>query len=568
MNLKKITSKVFLALFITALGFKSIAQQPGSFMIPDLDGYKRAYKMNYGGAQGYKEFFKTYKDSYLDTVYYVANSIKTLDNTRSGWRLTDAVGIAFPYCGKLSASGGGNANPDENMFLKAGGYNNLELDRLFGKKGNFGLGLLGGYAFYGVDQTAYKAKYNSYWYPATNTSASSATLLKSKPYEVFYLLAGPVATFGLGKKLTLDLTAKVGAANNDVAYVGANNSITGEILHRTQPNHKRWAIGGNAGLRLMYKIAENWGLGLNVNAFNSNTEYEVLDQARNNSGEIFETFERRQSNFNFGVAIQRMWPTDKKPVYVPLNKLDPPIPALVAFTPSISSPSDQTFASSAFSNEFSWISNDNSADKANEMFTFKLYRVSGKEPILVKTQKENSLKLDSPLPVPADVCTTDDYYYTVHSTKGTSFSEIATASFKIKSDAAAKCGDTTNMINKDEAGAKAVYLTRILGNESYTRQIVKYDEGKGCKCPIDTLTKSGSRLVEYFKQYSANRELSAWPDGLPIPRKASGFIYEVRQIFDGENGEQKPGPAERYKLEVDRKTRAVTIVPITAKKRR
>jgi hypothetical protein len=571
MNLKQITTKLFLALFLTAFGFKSIAQQPGCFMIPDLDGYKRAYKMNYGGAQGQKEFFKTYKDSYLDTAYYIANSLKALDKTRSGWRLTDQVGPTIPYCGALSQKGVNGANPDENMFLKGGAYNNLEVDRMMGKKGNFGLGLLGGYAFYQVDQAAYKAKYNSYWYPATGTAASQATLLKSKPYEVFYLLAGPVATLALGKKLTLDATVKAGPAHNDVAYVGANNSLTGEILHRTQPNQKRWAVGGNAGVRLMYKFAENWGLGLNANAFNSNTEYEVLDQARNNSGEIFNTFKRRQSNFNFGAAIQRIWPEQKKFVYVPLNKLDPPVAALVAVTPSIVSPCDQVVTSSAFSNEFVWASNDNQADKANEMFTFKLYKVPSKEPILVKTQKENTLRLDTPIGSPADVCTTDEYYYTVHSTKGASFSEIVTCSFKIKNAAAegAKCGDVSNLVAKDAvAGTKALYLTRILGNESFTRQIVKYDEGKGCKCPVDTLTRTGSRLIEYYKQYSSGSEITTWPDGLPIPRKASGFIYEVRQVYDSANGESKPGPAERYRMDVNRKTREVTITPINSRRRR
>ena len=330
------------------------------------------------------------------------------------------------------------------------------------------------------------------------------------------------------------------------------------------------AIGGNAGVRLMYKIAENWGLGLNANAFNSNTEYEVLDQARNNSGEIFNTFKRKQSNFNFGAAIQRMWPTDKKPIYVPLNRLDPPVAAPVAVAPSITSPCDQVFTSSSFSNEFAWVSNDNLADKANEMFTFKLYKVPSKEPILVKSQKESTLKLDAPLGSPADVCSTDEYYYTVHSTKGASFSEIVTCSFKIKNAEAegAKCGNIANMVSKDEAGAKGVYLTRILGNESYTRQIVKYDEGKGCKCPIDTLTKTGTRLIEYYKQYSAGREISTWPDGLPIPRKGSGFIYEVRQVYSAENGDSKPGPAERYRLDVNRKTREVTLTPINSTKRR
>jgi hypothetical protein len=186
MNLKKTTPKLIATLFILAFGFKTMAQQPGCFMIPDLDGYKRAYKMNYSGAQGYKEFFKTYKDSYVDTAYYIANSLKTLNPIKSGWRLTDQVGPTFPYCGKLSASGGGSANPDENMFLKGGAYNNLELDRMMGKKGMFGLGALGGYAFYGVDQKAYNNKYNNFWFPATKVPLSNATTLKSKPYEIFY----------------------------------------------------------------------------------------------------------------------------------------------------------------------------------------------------------------------------------------------------------------------------------------------------------------------------------------------------------------------------------------------
>ncbi len=186
--------------------------------------------------------------------------------------------------------------------------------------------------------------------------------------------------------------------------------------------------------------------------------------------------------------------------------------------------------------------------------------------LIFTTQKENTIKLDSPLPVPSNVCDSDEYYYTIHSTKGASFSEMVTSSFKIKNPES----DGVNCEKvKEVKEASPVYLTRILGNEKYTRQIVKYDEGKGCKCPIDTLTKTGSKLVEYYKQYSNARELSSWPEGLPIPRKATGFIYEVRQVYEpGLDGDQKAGPAERYRLDVDRKTRAVTITPIANTKKR
>ena len=71
-------------------------------------------------------------------------------------------------------------------------------------------------------------------------------------------------------------------------------------------------------------------------------------------------------------------------------------------------------------------------------------------------------------------------------------------------------------------------------------------------------------MIEYYKQYSAGSELSTWPDGLPIPRKASGFIYEVRQVYNAADGEAKPGPAERFRLDVNRKTRAVTLTPISS----
>jgi hypothetical protein len=573
MNLKKSTPKLFIIAFFMVIGFKTLAQQPGCFMIPDLDGYKRAYKMNYGGAQGYKEFFKTYKDTYVDTAYYIANSLKAMSPIKSGWRLTDQVGPTFPYCGGLSQkSGNSNLSADENMFLKGGAYNNMEVDRMMGKKGMFGLGALGGYAYYGVDQKSYDTKYNNYWFPATKVPLSNATLLKSKPYEIFYLLAGPVATFGLGKKLTLDLTAKAGPAHNDVVYVGAKNTLTNEIIHRTQPTEKRWSLGGNAGMRLMYKFAENWGLGLNANAFNSNTKYETIDPSAvgSNYKLISRIFDRKQSNFNFGAAIQHIIPQEKRPIYVPLNRLDPPVAAPVAVAPSIVSPCNQSYSSTPFNNQFTWASNDNLADKANEMFTFKLYKVPSKEPIFAKTQKENTL--DYALVAPTNVCDTDEYYYTVHSTKGASFSEMVTCSFKLKNAAAdaAGCASAAALAaaKGEVKSAGPIYLTRILGNENFTRQIVKYDEGKGCKCPIDTLTKTGSKLVEYYKQYSDGRELSTWPDGLPIPRKATGFIYEVRQVFEpGVSGDQKAGPAERYRLDVDKRTRAVTLTPITSRKR-
>jgi hypothetical protein len=319
----------------------------------------------------------------------------------------------------------------------------------------------------------------------------------------------------------------------------------------------------------MYKFAENWGLGLNANAFNSNTKYETIDPVAvgSNYKLVAQTFDRKQSNFNFGAAIQHIWPTAKQPVYVPLNRLDPPVPAKVAVTPSIVSPCNTTYSSTPFNNEFTWASNDNLEDKAEEMFTFKLYKVPSKEPIMVRTQKENYLKLDNSLGAPSNVCDSDEYYYTVHSTKGASFSEMVSCSFKIKN--ASSDGVNCGIARAEVAAATPIYLTRILGNESFTRQIVKYDEGKGCKCPIDTLTRTGSKLVEYYKQYSNGRELSAWPDGLPIPRKANSFIYEVRQVYEpGGSEEQKSGPAERYRLSVDRKTRAVTLTPISSSKRK
>jgi hypothetical protein len=570
MNLKKITPKLFVALFFLLIGFKSLAQQPGCYMIPDLDGYKRAYKMNYGGAQGYKEFFKAYKDSYVDTAYYIANSLKALNPSNAGWRLTDQVGPAFPYCGALSAKNKNtNLSADENMFLKAGAYNNLEADRMFGKKGMFGLGLLGGYAFYGVDQNSYETKFNAIT-PSYKINGTTS-LLKSKPYEIFYLLAGPVATFGLGKKLNLDLTVKAGPAHNDIAYV-ANKTSTNELIHAVLPTNKKWSVGGNIGMRLMYKFAQNWGLGLNANAFNSNTEYQTIDINQSNGlrGPQALDWKRKQSNFNAGLAIQHIWPTNTKPVYVPLNRLDPPVAAPVAVTPSIVSPCNQTYNSNPFNNEFSWTSNDNLEDKANEMFVFKLYKVPSKEPILVKTQKENTLRLDSPLATPSNVCDSDEYYYTVHSTKGASFSEMVTCSFKLQNAAAtgANCAVAKAEIASAVAAATPVYLTRILGNESFTRQIVKYDEGKGCKCPIDTLTRTGSKLVEYYKQYSDGHDLNTWPDGLPIPRKATGFIYEVRQVYEPGSGNQKAGPAERFRLDVDKRTRAVKLTPINNRRGR
>ncbi len=567
MNLKKTTTRLFIALIFTFSGLNLKAQQPGCFMIPDLDGYKRAYKMNYSGAQNYKEFYKAYKDSYIDTAYYIANSLKALSPSNAGWRLTDQVGPTFPYCGALSAK---NANTglsaDENMFLKGGAYNNLEADRMFGKKGMFGLGVLGGYAFYGVDQKSYETKYNALT-PLYKINGSTS-LLKSKPYEVFYLLVGPVATFALGKKLNLDLTAKAGPAHNDIAYVG-NKTSTNELVHAVLPTSKKWAIGGNLGMRLMYKLTQNWGLGLNANAFNSNTEYQTVDinGATGLRGPQAVEWKRKQSNFNFGAAIQHIWPTSTKPIYVPLNRLDPPVPAPMAIAPTIVSPCNQTFKSTDFTNEFAWTSNDNLADKASEMFTFKLYKVPSKEPILVKSQKESTLKLDSPLTGPANVCDTDEYYYTVHSTKGASFSEIATCSFKLANANASAAGCVVKNGEVGPVGTQQVYLTRILGNESYTRQIVKYDEGKGCKCPIDTLTKTGSRLIEYYKQYSDAHDLSTWPDGLPIPKKSNGLIYEVRTVYDV-NGSQKTGDIERFRLDVDRKTRAVTVTPIGGKKKK
>lgn len=565
MNLKKITTKLLPALFLTIFGFKSMAQQPGCFMIPDLDGYKRAYKMNYSGGQGYKEFFKTYKDSYLDTAYYIANSLKTAAPIRSGWRLTDQIGLNYAYCGSFNGKGANGLSDDENMFLKGGATNNLELDYMFGKKGMIGLGVLGGYAYYRVDQKSYEARYNNTLFPLYGVPASSTELLKSKPYEVFYLLAGPVATFYLGKKLSLDLTVKAGPANSSVVYVGATNKVTEEIIHRVQPTEQRWAIGGNAGLRLMYKVAENWALGLYGAAFTSNTEYETLDPISAGKVRSF-VFDRAQSNFSGGLAIQRIWPTRRDLTYVPLEKLAPPVPAKVAVKVSIESPCDQIYKTADFPNEFKWKSNDNLEDKAEEMFTFKLYKVPGTTPILVKTQKENYLKLDSPLPAPAEVCSTDEYYYTVHSTKGSSFSEMETCSFKLKdatAEGASKCSE-----GEKGAPCAPLYLTRILGNEKYTRQVIKYDEGKGCKCPIDTLTRSGSRLIEYYKNYSKTMEPTTWPDGLPIPRKATGFIYEVRQVFDCDNADSKPGPAERYRMDVDRKTREVTITPMNSKKKK
>lgn len=577
-----LSSKLSALALLFVVIMQSNAQQTQScYTIPDLDGYKKAYKINQNGALGYKEFYKLYKDQYVDSAYYIANSLKNLAKVPAKWRLTDQAGLAFPYCGSLSDANKNNAigNADENMFLQMGAYNNLEADRFFGKKGIFGLGLLGGYSFYRVDKDAFNKKYANY---QSIVGANAANVIsRTKPYEVFYLLAGPVATIGLGKKLNLDLTVKAGPTHNDVAYAGQDlrksisNAPNGtpvenfEVIHRTQPTDKRWSLGGNLGARLMYKLSERWGLGLNANAFSARkVQYEVMDPiSTGNNYRIQSTrWNRTQSNFNAGLAVQHIWPNVKKPVYVPLVRLDPPVANAVAVAPSLQQPCNQVFSANKFNNEFTWLSNDNMEDKANEQFIFKLYKVPGKEPILVKTVKGNSLRLDSPLLAPSDVCSSDEYYYTIHAVKGSSFSELVTCSFKIKNENAdgAKCGNCPEVA--PVAAATPVYLTRILGNENFTRQIIKYDEGKGCKCPIDTLTKSGTRLIEYFKQYTNNDQLSSWPSGLPIPRKASSFIYEVREVFEpgAETASGKGGAVTRYRMAVDRKTREVTLTPISS----
>jgi hypothetical protein len=562
MNLK--TSFARLILFVAVLSVsKTFAQQPGCYMIPDVDGYKRAYKVNSAAALSSKAFAKTYGDKYIDTAYYIDNSLKNIARKNNNWRLTDQLGVAAPYCGDIDT--------DEFMFLSPGAYNNLEADRFFGKKGILGLGVLGGYTYYKVDQDKYKSKYNNYWAPLSGLNSSNINILDSKNYQHFYLMFGPALTFKLAKKLGLDLTFKAGPSFNSVARVGAENRLTKEVVQRIQPTSDRWDLGGNAGIRLMYQVADRWRVGANANAFYANmggaTEYESINPISSGSTYKLQSIldDRRQSNFNGGIAIQHIFPTATKHIYTPLVKLDPPTASPIAVAPSTVSPCNEIFTENKFGNSFTWKSNDSQSDKANETFTFKLYKVPGTQPILVKTVKEPFLALEQGLPVPADVCGTDEYYYTVQSNKGASFSEMVTCSFKIKNAAAAsaKCGDISNMVSKAEAVPAAsanVFLTRILGNESYTRQIIKYDEGKGCKCPIDTLTKKGTKLVEYFREYTNASELSTWPDGLPIPRKASGFIYEVKEVYAGED--EKTAKTKRYRMDVDRRTRAVTLRPI------
>lgn len=560
MNYRKFLPKILTLTFLLNTG-AIFAQNAGCFLIPDLEGYKRAYKINQSGALPYNQFYKTYKDQYLDTAYYVSNALKNMSRLNNNWRLTDNVGIAAPYCGGLDT--------DEHMFLKPGAYNTLEADRFLNKKGWLGLGLLGGYTFYGINKDKFADKYNNFWSAFSGVAKPNIQLHDTKNYQHFYLMAGPVASFKLGQKLGLDLSAKVGPTYNDVAYVGAKNALTGELIHRVQPSHDRWTLGGNAIARLMLPIADRWKLGLNGTAFFANpfkaTKYETLDPVStgNNYRVLSQLWDRKQSFFGGGLSVQHIFPTIQKHVYVPLAKLDPPTAAPIAIAPSLINPCDQVYTTTPFNNEFAWKSNDTQDDKANETFTFKLYKVPSKEPILVKTQKESTLRLDTPLPVPTGPCDADEYYYTVHSNKGASFSEMVTCSFKLRSaNAVANCADANALAERKVAPAN-VYLNRILGNESFTRQIIKYDEGKGCKCPVDTLTRKGSRLVEYFREYSNNNELSTWPDGLPIPKKATGFIYEVREVYAGADGEQTAS-TKRYRMAVDRRTRAVTLTEISS----
>jgi hypothetical protein len=562
MNFKKFLPKI-LGLTIALVATQAKAQNAGCFLVPDLEGYQRAYKVNQSGALPYNQFMKANKDSYLDTAYYVANSLKPLAKKDNNWRLTDNVGVAAPYCGGLKS--------DEHMFLKPGAYNTLEADRFFGKKGRVGLGALGGFTYYQVDKTKFADKYNNFWTQISGVPKPNIELSKTKNYQHFYLMVGPALRFGLGK-LGLDLSTKFGPSYNDAAYVGATDKLTGQLVHRVQPGSDRWTLGGNAMLRLMLPIADKWKIGLNGNAFYANpfkaTKYETLDPVSSGNNYKIQSLyhDRRQSFFGGGLSIQHELPTIQKHIYTPMEKLAPPVAAPIAVAPSLLNPCDQVYSSSPFNNQFAWKSNDNQADKDKEMFTFKLYKVPGTTPILVKTQKEATLSLDTPLPTPSGICDTDEYYYTVHSTKDASFSEMVTCSFKIRNPgASANCVDAAAAAAMAErnVGAQNVYLTRILGNENFTRQIIKYDEGKGCKCPIDTLTRKGSRLVEYFREYSKNGELSSWPEGLPIPRKASGFIYEVREVYNAENGETTTG-TKRYRMNVNRNTREVTLTEMNA----
>ncbi len=510
---------------------------------------------------------KTIADGYhLDTAFYKNSNLRKDFQKPSHWKLTDRLGIAFPYC---------KEGKDESLFAKPGFFNTLSVDKYWGM---FGLGILGGYQQFSIDN-AYKTTLRN----KIGYNGQTLKTIETKNYQDFYLLVGPSVSIPVAEKLFIDLGLKGGAFYSSAPVLGfENDEKPAAVRYEVRPSENSWNLGANLNLDILYEIAKNWQVGLTAAGYLTQTNYKELYAANssNDNKLTINSFKREHGGFNLGLAVAHKFKTCTGNTIYTL--LPPPPAPVICYTPSLADGLNGKifdFGSTERPN-FKWKSS--SLTPEQEDYIVKVYKADGSgTPIYQQTSKNNTLSLPTDLTLGGS--DGGFYYYTVQSSiEKKCLSEAAAASFiykpkPIEVDLAAtkpvsdqykiKIFGGSTSTTYDKSGTPGTSVRRKTVRKSYKPKSTTATASTVKKRIIPRRKSTGSTTIKTttntstvnYENVTENPNIK-WPSDLPLPKSPSIYEYEVQRL---NSGDCKPtGTVAKYRFYIDPKNPSdIRIVP-------
>jgi hypothetical protein len=468
-----------------------------------------------------------------DTAYQHFLVMKQRPPYQNGWKFASTVGPTWPYCGSWNAT-------DGTQFLKTGLGINIHADHFWGK---VGLGALLGYQSFGVDKTAHQAamvKLAQNVAYGVSIPANQVGFLPYKGAEHLYLMAGPVVSFPLGRKLTFDAGLKGGINRVDPATMGAYSLADGTSIMNVTPSSNRWHIGYNLGLALLYRITDQWSLGGAADIYNTSMNYYVQGYKK-----APEEFSRLFGGYRAGLAVAYKLAQNKVVAIAPLTPPNCAAPVLEEGT------NGKRYEVGTYERPvFKWRSGGAGGE---EQFVFKLYKQGVNNPVYQTTTNLTTVLWPADLPFAKDP---GYYYYTVHSTRvnkgGTCMSEMATGSFGVPEPIRERivkevCDKFTHKIYGGEV-IPSYTVKRIVKDTICTCNDKDLYEYKYIRKRRAKDAKTEQYVSSYSKDFDKADLKAELPADFELPKQRSTFIYEIQQMPCGENKQVKT--VARYKIYV------------------
>jgi hypothetical protein len=310
-------------------------------------------------------------------------------STRGLLHLTSSLGGAAQY--RPDAA-------DNQAFQQAGVSGTLAADYYF--KRRFGLGLEAGYASYSL-----RPAYNQFFEKVKvldNLSAGPTEQLALTNTYSFRLLAGPVLSLRLLRRLALTTALRGGLFYNDAPVGSVYEQSSQQVLYRFSTNDKRLQLGGSASLAAYYSLSNTLQVGLGAAAFASPVTY----TADNLQGRLH-TFSRALSGYSAFASLAFIVRT--RPVREQLPVVLPSCyaPVLASLEPVVYDVARQE------TSVFKWKSGA-PIYATDEEFTFRLYALPANKLLLERTTTEPQLSVAATADLPKN---TSQLYYTIQASR-------------------------------------------------------------------------------------------------------------------------------------------------------